>query len=111
NTSRDFCYIDNVVQANLLAATAPEYARNQIYNIAAGQKTTLDQLLLLLKKVLAENGIQDSSTIEHREFRPGDVRHSLADIQKAHRLLGYSPTHNVEEGLLLTVPWFIRKTA
>ncbi len=110
-TSRDFCFIANVVQANLLAAItgAPE-AVNQVYNVAVGERTTLNELYALLHRNLLPRhphlqGVQPV----HREFRSGDVRHSLADIGKAQRLLGYAPTQRVGEGLDLAMPWYIRQ--
>lgn len=111
-TSRDFCYIDNAVQANLLAATIqdPE-ANNQVYNIAVGHRTTLNDLYTMLQSNLKLH-------LNHLEkfeptycaFRPGDVQHSQADITKAQRLLKYQPTHTVDEGLVHTVNWFIKSS-
>jgi UDP-N-acetylglucosamine 4-epimerase len=107
-TSRDFCYIDNVVQANLLAATTtkPE-AVNQTYNIAVGQRTTLNELLELLKRELHAHdpSVQNQKPI-YRDFRPGDVRHSLADINKARQLLGYEPEYPIERGLEMAMDWY-----
>jgi UDP-N-acetylglucosamine 4-epimerase len=108
-TSRDFCFIDNCVQANLQAATTenPE-ALNQIYNVACGERTTLNELFQLIKeqvfKVRSEAG---NVKPEYREFRPGDVRHSLADISKAQKLLGYEPRFSVREGLKHAAIWYI----
>ena len=107
-TSRDFCFIANVVQANLLAATATNAeAANQAYNIALGERTTLNQLFRWLQDSLRE---RDPNLMEqqpqYREFRAGDVRHSLADIDKARRLLGYSPTHRIQQGLALAMDWY-----
>jgi len=109
-TSRDFCYITNVVQANLLAAmTENPAAVNQAYNIAVGGRTTLNELYTLLRDRLART---DAALQAHRPtyqaFRPGDVRHSLADIGKAQRLLGYSPTHHIAGGLDLALDWYRR---
>jgi UDP-N-acetylglucosamine/UDP-N-acetylgalactosamine 4-epimerase len=110
-TSRDFCYIQNVVQANLLAATVtkPE-AVNQVYNVAVGERTTLNELFELLQQGLRR---RDASLPEVkpvcRDFRAGDVRHSLADISKAKRLLGYAPTQSIREGLELAMDWYRRK--
>jgi UDP-N-acetylglucosamine 4-epimerase len=107
-TSRDFCYIENVVQANLLAATAekPEVV-NQTYNIAVGQRTTLNELLALLKRALQAH---DPAVLDqkptYRDFRPADVRHSLADINKARRLLGYQPDYPIERGLEMAMDWY-----
>jgi len=107
-TSRDFCYIENVIQANLLAATTnkPE-AINQTYNIAIGQRTTLNELLEFLKRQLQTDdpSVQNQKPIYH-DFRPGDVRHSLADINKARRLLGYEPEYPIKRGLELAMDWY-----
>jgi UDP-N-acetylglucosamine 4-epimerase len=107
-TSRDFCFIENVVQANLRAATAerPE-AINQAYNIALGGRTTLNELFELLQRALrkADPSLPEQKPV-YRDFRPGDVRHSLADISKARRLLGYAPTHPIREGLELAMEWY-----
>jgi UDP-N-acetylglucosamine 4-epimerase len=107
-TSRDFCYVQNVVQANLLAATtsAPE-ALNQAYNIAAGRRTSLLELFELLRSRLSVRHPRlKELRPEHAPFRPGDVLHSLADIDKARRLLGYEPTHSIERGLDESLPWY-----
>jgi UDP-N-acetylglucosamine 4-epimerase len=107
-TSRDFCYVANVVQANLLAATAsaPE-ALNQAYNVAAGRRTTLNELFELLRSRLVARHPQLAELApEHGPFRPGDVLHSLADIGKAARLLGYQPTHSIERGLDESLAWY-----
>jgi UDP-N-acetylglucosamine 4-epimerase len=108
-TSRDFCYIDNAVQANLLAATCdnPE-ATDQVYNIAVGDRTTLNQLFTKIRDILADS-YPDLKEISptYRDFRPGDVRHSLADIEKARRLLGYEPSHNIDQGLAEAMSWYI----
>jgi len=107
-TSRDFCYVTNVVQANLLAATVenPE-AVNQVYNIAAHTRTSLNQLFALLRENLQSNypHLRDYRPV-YRDFRAGDVRHSEADISKAERLLGYHPTHTVEHGLAEALDWY-----
>jgi UDP-N-acetylglucosamine 4-epimerase len=107
-TSRDFCYIENVVQANLLGATSDRPgAINQTYNIAVGQRTTLNELLELLKGALQAHdpAVLNQKAI-YRDFRPGDVRHSLADINKARRLLGYEPEYSIERGLELAMDWY-----
>lgn len=107
-TSRDFCFIDNVVQANLLAATVPRpEALDQVYNVALGERTTLNELFHLLQGALRQKdpSLPQSQPI-YREFRPGDIRHSVADITKARTLLGYSPTHSVKAGLELAMGWY-----
>lgn len=112
-TSRDFCYIENVVQANLLAATTEsEAASNQVYNVAYGGRTTLNELYTMIRSRLAT--IQpDISTLEpqYRSFRAGDVRHSQADISKARDLLGYSPQYSVQQGLNEALGWYAENAA
>jgi UDP-N-acetylglucosamine 4-epimerase len=107
-TSRDFCYIGDVVQANLLAATTSmEGAANQVYNIALGERTTLTQLFQLLQAAVRQTDASIPQQAPHyRAFREGDVRHSLADISKAQRLLGYTPTHRIDQGLQLAMQWY-----
>jgi UDP-N-acetylglucosamine 4-epimerase len=109
-TSRDFCFIENAVQANILAATTTnQLALNNIYNIAVGDRTSLNQLYKILREfVKKENKFQHSKLI-YRSFRDGDVRHSQADITKAKKLLGYKPTHKVRDGLKATVGWYLNK--
>lgn len=108
-TSRDFCFVDNAVQANLLAATAAdETARNQVYNVAVGDRTTLNQLFEALRKTLAANAVCYQKNAVRRDFRAGDVRHSQADITKAARLLGFAPTHDIHAGIQTAMPWYIR---
>jgi UDP-N-acetylglucosamine 4-epimerase len=120
-TSRDFCHVANAVQANILSAlvtcsnqgTSP---LNQVYNIAVGDQTTLNELYQLICKTLKSFGIKATETEAkdkfsspiYRAFREGDVRHSLADIRKAQRLLGYYPTHRVEQGIEVAMPWYIQ---
>lgn len=107
-TSRDFCYIDNAVQANLLAATTEsDDAANQVYNVAVGDQTTLNNLFQYLRRDL----LPDYPHLEpfkafHRDFRTGDVRHSLASIGKAISLLGYVPRYRISEGLALSLNWY-----
>ena len=107
-TSRDFCYVANVVQANLLAATVAEPAAlNQAYNVAAGRRTTLVELFALLRdRLVARHPRLAGLSPEHAPFREGDVLHSLADIGKARRLLGYEPTHTIERGLDESLAWY-----
>lgn len=110
-TGRDFCYIANAVQANLLALTTDDPAAlNQVYNVAVGERTTLNELFVLLRdglrpRVPAVAGAMPA----HRDFRPGDVRNSLADIGKAQRLLGYEPTHRIADGLREALDWYAEK--
>ena len=109
-TSRDFCYISNTVQANLLAATAvDESACNTVYNVAVGGRTSLNELFASIRDLVAER-VPGAAQIEpvYADFRAGDVRHSQADISRARDLLGYQPTHTVHEGLAETCAWFLR---
>ena len=107
-TSRDFCYVDNAVQANLLAAVVDDPAAiNQVYNVAVDDRTTLNRLFQMLRDAIAVRVPSVSSVTPKRvDFRPGDVRHSQADIGKARRLLGYSPTHRLADGIRLSLPWY-----
>ena len=108
-TSRDFCYIANAVQANLLAATATsEDATNQVYNVAVGDRTTLNELFEAIRLLLALRfpHLKDFKP-SYRDFRAGDVRHSLADISKARSLLGYDPSHRIGEGLHEAMDWYV----
>ncbi|AXA26188.1 NAD-dependent epimerase/dehydratase family protein [Pseudomonas putida] len=108
-TSRDFCYIENTVQANLLAATTTnEEARNQVYNVAVSGRTDLNQLFAALRKTLNDNGVQYREDPVYRDFRAGDVRHSQADIGKARRLLGYEPAFDIDNGIAQAMPWYIQ---
>jgi UDP-N-acetylglucosamine 4-epimerase len=109
-TSRDFCFITNVVQANLLAATTEEaQALNQTFNVALNFRTSLNELYAMLReRLLPEHPYLREAKPIYRDFRPGDVRHSEADICKAARLLGYQPTHTVAEGLDAALEWYKR---
>jgi UDP-N-acetylglucosamine 4-epimerase len=112
-TSRDFSYVDNAIQANLLAATATkEDATNQVYNVAIGERTSLNQLFLHLRDNLADQftHLKDANPV-YRDFRAGDVRHSLADISKAKNLLNYEPSHRIEQGLKVAMGWYINHSA
>jgi len=108
-TSRDFCFIANAVQANLLAATtiSPD-AKNQIYNVAVSDRTTLNTLFKLLRDNLIDHGVSKGMQPIYRDFRAGDVRHSQADIGKAQRLLGYDPTHKIDQGIKDALGWYIK---
>lgn len=111
-TSRDFCYIANVVQANLLAAMAPPEAANQVYNVALGDRTTLNQLYQMMRAELAPRFAHVAGhTPTYVDFRAGDVRHSQADIAKASTLLGYAPTHRIADGLKAAMDWYVRDFA
>jgi len=108
-TSRDFCFVENAVQANLLASLASDADRNEVYNVALGDITTLNELAGHLKTILGTHGVRYERPIVHREFRAGDVRHSQADIGKARQRLGYVPSHRIRAGLELTVAWYLRR--
>lgn len=107
-TSRDFCYIDNVIQANILASYARGDARNKIYNVAYGESTTLNELFDLIKREVARHR-PDAIDIRpvYRDFRQGDVRHSLADITRAKTLLGYAPGFDARQGLRIASDWYV----
>jgi UDP-N-acetylglucosamine/UDP-N-acetylgalactosamine 4-epimerase len=108
-TSRDFCFVENIVQANLRAAlTECAEARGQVYNVALGGRTTLNQLFASLRAALAANGLHYEREPQYRDFRAGDVRHSQADIGKAARLLGYAPESDLNTGIGKAVPWYVR---
>lgn len=106
-TSRDFCFIENAVQANLLAATAGKSAKNEVYNVAVGDRTTLNDLFNALQSALAENGKSYGKAPVYRDFRAGDVRHSQADVSKAESKLGYAPRYRIKEGITKAMPWYI----
>ena len=108
-TSRDFCYVENAVQMNLLCALSNDpRAHNQVYNVAVGGRTTLKELFLLCRELL---GVRFEAVREaepqFRSFRAGDVRHSQADVTKAATLLGYAPTHDVRAGLARALDWYL----
>jgi UDP-N-acetylglucosamine/UDP-N-acetylgalactosamine 4-epimerase len=108
-TSRDFCFIANTVQANLLAATTDNpQAVNQVFNIAVGDRTTLNQLFNVLRDALGRNGISYRKEPAYRDFRTGDVRHSLADIGKAKERLGYAPLDRIQGGIEQAMPWYVK---
>jgi UDP-N-acetylglucosamine/UDP-N-acetylgalactosamine 4-epimerase len=105
-TSRDFCFVENAVQANILASVARPEGVNQVYNVACNARTSLNQLFQYLAKTLASNGIHYGKAPVYADFRAGDVRHSQADISKASRLLGYQPLHSIVQGLEVAMPWY-----
>ncbi|ARP88478.1 SDR family oxidoreductase [Bordetella genomosp. 9] len=105
-TSRDFCFVENAVQANLLAALAQPEGVNQVYNVACNARTSLNQLFEHLRNQLAKHGVNYDKPPVYGDFRPGDVRHSQADIGKANDLLGYKPMHDIIEGLEVAMPWY-----
>ncbi len=106
-TSRDFCFIENTVQMNILAACANDQAKDQVYNVAVGDRTTLNDLYKSIASSLKNNGIEVSNEPVYRDFRAGDVRHSQADISKAKQKLGYDPKFNIGAGIDKAMPWYI----
>jgi len=108
-TSRDFCFIENTVQANILAATTQNNeSKNQVYNVAVGDRTTLNDLFNAIKAALSENGVIYTKEPIYREFRVGDVRHSQASIEKIENLLGYQPTQKINQGIELAMSWYVK---
>lgn len=106
STSRDFCYVEDVVQANIKAALCQNpQAYGDVFNIGCGTRTTLLELYSLIKNEL---GVGDDVLPLYRDTRPGDIQHSFASIEKARNLIGYDPLYSLEEGLKLTIPWFSR---
>ena len=105
-TSRDFCFIDNVVQANILSAVA-ELDKNEVFNVALGDRTTLNELYHAIKKALADNNVIYQNEPVYRDFRAGDVRHSQADISKAQSMIGFDPKIRIMEGISIAMPWYI----
>lgn len=106
-TSRDFCYVENAVQANMLAATAEDEAKNEVYNVAVGDRTSLNQLFSALHSCLLANQVIYDRRPLYRDFRAGDVRHSQADIAKARQLLGYQPAFDISAGISHAMSWYI----
>ena len=108
-TSRDFCYIDNCVQANILAACADDKAKDQIYNIAFGERISLNKLFESLRTEVSRfhPEVAELQPV-YAPFRDGDVRHSLADISKARKLLGYEPELDVMQGLSQAALWYYK---
>jgi len=106
-TSRDFNFIENAVQANILAATADNKAKNEVYNVAVGGRTTLNTLFSALKEHLITNGVSYTQAAVYRDFRAGDVRHSQADITKIQNALGYAPQFDIIQGIEKAMPWYV----
>ncbi|MFC6053517.1 Vi polysaccharide biosynthesis protein VipB/TviC [Acinetobacter sp. Ac_877] len=108
-TSRDFCFINNTVQANILAATTTnDDAKNQVYNVAVGNRTTLNDLFNAIKVALAENSVNYHKDAVYRDFRAGDVRHSQASIAKIQNYLAYDPKFKIDEGIQLAMQWYVK---
>jgi UDP-N-acetylglucosamine 4-epimerase len=108
SVSRDFTYVDNVIQVNHLSAIAQDKSSlNQVYNVAHGERTTLNQLFKMIReKASVFDGSIALIEPEYGPFRAGDIPHSLASIEKANKKLGYNPTHTVEQGLTEAVEWY-----
>ncbi|EJO36341.1 VI polysaccharide biosynthesis protein VipB/tviC [Acinetobacter radioresistens WC-A-157] len=107
-TSRDFCFIENTVQANILAATTQnDDAKNQVYNVAVGDRTTLNDLFKAIKTALNKNGVTYNKEPVYRDFRVGDVRHSQASVEKIRNLLGSKPEFIIAQGIDQVMPWYI----
>jgi UDP-N-acetylglucosamine 4-epimerase len=107
-TSRDFCYVDNAVQANILSALAQEKSTGQIFNVACNVRTTLNELKdMIYLCLLIHDGDVIKPNVVYREFRAGDIRHSQADITKAQNLLGYAPSHQIQQGIEEAMPWYL----
>jgi UDP-N-acetylglucosamine 4-epimerase len=105
-TSRDFCFIANAVQANILAAVTP-LGNSEVFNVAVGDRTTLNQLYSSIQQCLQQQGVTYTKSAVYRDFRAGDVRHSQADISKAQQQLGYQPEFRIGQGLEQAMPWYI----
>ena len=105
-TSRDFCFIENTVQMNILAATAKDEAKDNVYNVAVGDRTTLNDLYKAIQSALKECDINATQDPIYRDFRAGDVRHSQADVSKAVNNLGYAPEYRILEGISKAMPWY-----
>ena len=105
-TSRDFCFIENTVQMNILAATADDEAKDNVYNVAVGDRTTLNDLYKSIQSALKECDINATQDPIYRDFRTGDVRHSQADVSKAVNNLGYVPEYKILQGISKAMPWY-----
>ena len=108
-TSRDFCYIENTVQMNILASVSEDLVQNKIFNVACGERTSLNELFEIIRNTLVDEG-KDVSSVKplYRDFRDGDVRHSQANIKNSESILGYKPLFSVTQGLKYTVDWYLR---
>ena len=101
NTSRDFTFVENAVQANIKALLAEGLMKNEVINVAFGERTTLNELWTSINKIAGTN-----LKVEYREERKGDIKHSLADVTKAKRVIGYEPKISAAEGLKITFSWY-----
>jgi UDP-N-acetylglucosamine 4-epimerase len=106
-TTRDFCFIANVVQANFLAALAADEVQGQVFNIALGHKTSLLELFEIIKDGLSKHQIQYVLPPSFDSFRPGDILHSEADVSKAKKMIGYDPPYSVADGIAAAIPWYL----
>ena len=106
-TSRDFCFVENAIQMNILSAVAPAKAKDEVFNVAVGDRTSLSSLFDLLKSSLIKEGVDVFQEPKYRDFREGDIRHTQADINKAINKLGYDPQWSVLEGIEKVMPWYI----
>lgn len=104
-TSRDFCFIENTIQMNILAATADNSEKNEIYNVAVGDRTTLNNLYKAIQDTL---DLDNVTSPKYRNFREGDVRHSQADISKSRNKLGYKPQYNINDGIKCAMDWYVK---
>ncbi|MEH8021243.1 SDR family oxidoreductase [Rheinheimera metallidurans] len=107
-TSRDFCFVANAVQANIRAALA-NLEHSDVFNVALGDRTTLNELFSAIAQSLADNNIHYTQQPTYADFRAGDVRHSQADISKAKQQLGYAPEYRINDGIKLAMPWYIQQ--
>lgn len=105
-TSRDFCFIENTVQMNILAATALDEVKDEVYNVALGDRTTLNDLYKSIQSALKECDVEAIKEPKYRDFRVGDVRHSQADVNKAVNNLGYAPEYKILQGISKAMPWY-----
>lgn len=108
-TSRDFCFIENVIQANILAATSSGDIGGEVYNVALNDSTSLNTLFTYLKDSLAVHGVHYKQEPRYLDFRPGDIQNSRADIGKAKQHLGYDPQYKIRKGIEKAVQWYIEK--
>ena len=106
-TSRDFCYIENVIKANILASLNKKKVKYSVYNIAAGKRTSLNQLFIFIKNYISSNYNKYSLKPIKLKFRDGDIRHSHANINRAINLLNYFPSHDIKQGIKTTIDWYI----
>ena len=107
STSRDFSHVENIIQANILAATSKINTKSEVFNIGYGGRTTLTELFSFIRDSLNDNDLNYPKDVIYREFREGDVLHSQASIEKARKFINYEPSINVREGLIKTMKWYI----